>query len=299
MTRSSQCLLSSVSSVAPLRIAPSLISRRCRAASNASLPPEWLVEATMIKRCQSSGLGIIEAFLGRELDGYAHQLEGGEVSPGEFLGRPAVDDRPHKIGEHPVPSVRPLRRGCEAEGVGREEHLRDDRVLRGRQVVYLVVDDERKAVPVALGVDVRRVVSGHREGRYLMVAAAEQPDRDRTTEGILQNGVPLLQQCEGRNDDERAPPYALYRAHGYGRLPGTGRQHDHAPEPIPAPGAESLLLVGAGLHGHAGLQRDLLERRGPVFMRNALGPQAQNHLAVGACRSPPLAGPSVPDERLG
>src|SRR5215203_3281574 len=175
------------------------------------------------------GLGIIEAFLGRELDRYAHQLEGGEVSPGEILGRPAVDDGPHKLGEHTVPSVGPLRRGCEAEGVGREEHLRDDRVLRGRQVVYLVVDDERKAIPVALGVYVGRFLSGDGEGRYLVVAAAEQPDRDRATEGILQNRVPLLQQREGRNDEERAPPYALYRAHGHGRLPGTCRQDDHAP----------------------------------------------------------------------
>jgi hypothetical protein len=103
--------------------------------------------------------------------------------------------------------------------------------------VHLVVDDERKAVPVALGVDVGRVVGGHREGRYLVVTAAEQPDGDRATEGVLQNGVPLLQQREGRNDDERAPPYALHRAYGHGRLPGTGRQDDHAPESIPPPGA--------------------------------------------------------------
>src|SRR5918911_225488 len=94
------------------------------------------------------GLSIIEAFLGRELDGYAHQLEGGEVSPGKVLWRPAVEDGAPKPGKETVPSVGSLRRGCEAEGVGREEHLRDDRVLRGRQVVYLVVDDERKAIPV-------------------------------------------------------------------------------------------------------------------------------------------------------
>ena len=40
-------------------------------------------------------------------------------------------------------------------------------------MMHLVVDDEREAVPVALGVDVGRVVSGHRHGRYLVVAAAE------------------------------------------------------------------------------------------------------------------------------
>src|SRR5215210_648361 len=118
------------------------------------------------------GLGIIEAFLGRELDGYADQLEGGEVSPGEVLGRAAVDDGPGEVGEEVVTSVGPLRRGGEAEGVGREEHLRDDRVLRGRQVVYLIVDYERKAIPVALGVDVGRVVGRHRKGCYLVVAAA-------------------------------------------------------------------------------------------------------------------------------
>src|ERR687898_1167318 len=243
------------------------------------------------------GLGIVEAFLGSELDGYAHQLEGGEVSPGEVLGRAPVDDGTHKLGKETVPSVGSLRRGCEAEGVGREEHLRDDRVLRGRQVVYLVVDDEREAVPVALGVDVGRVVGRHREGRYLVVAAAEQPDRDRAAEGVVQDGVPLLEQREGWNDDERAPPYAFHRAYGYGRLPSTGRQDDHAPEPIPSPGAESFLLVRAGLHGHAGLQRDLLERRGSVLMRYVLGPQAEDGLAVGACGGPPLTGPSVPDER--
>ena len=175
-----------------------------------------------------------------------------------------------------MPSVGPLRRGGEAEGVGREEHLRDDRVLRGGQVVHLVVDDEREAVPVSLGVDVGRVVGGHGDGRYLVVAAAEQPDRDRATEGVLQDGVPLLQQREGRNDDERAPPDALHRAYGHGRLPRAGRQDNHAAKSIPAPGAEGLLLVGAGLHGHAGLQRSLLERRGPVLMRDAPVPKAQN-----------------------
>jgi hypothetical protein len=164
--------------------------------------------------------------------------------------------------------------------------------------MHLVVDDERKAVPVALGVDVGRVVSGHRKGCYLMVAATEKPDRDRATEGILQNRVPLLQQREGRNDDERAPPHALHRAYGHGRLPCTCWQDDHAPEPIPAPGAESLLLVRTGLHGHTRLQLDLLEGRGPVLMRDTLIPQAKNHLAVGACWGPPLAGPSIPDERI-
>ena len=103
--------------------------------------------------------------------------------------------------------------------------------------MHLVVDDERKAVPVSLGVDVGRVVSGHREGRYLVVTATEQPDRDRPTEGILQNGVPLFEQRECRHDDERAPPYALHRAYGHGRLPGTGWQDDNTPELIPAPGA--------------------------------------------------------------
>src|SRR5918997_2683704 len=74
------------------------------------------------------GLGIIEAFLGRELDGYAYQLEGGQISPCEVLGRAAVDDGTHKLGQLCVPSVGSLRCCCEAEGVGCEEHLRDDRV---------------------------------------------------------------------------------------------------------------------------------------------------------------------------
>ena len=42
------------------------------------------------------GLGVIEAFLGRQLDGYAHQFEGGEVGPRQILGRAPVDDRPRQ-----------------------------------------------------------------------------------------------------------------------------------------------------------------------------------------------------------
>src|SRR5215204_7423637 len=152
------------------------------------------------------GLGIVETFLGRELDGYADQFEGGEVGAGEILWRAAVDDASGKAGEQFVPSVGSLWCRCEAEGVGCEEHLGDDRVFRGGQVVHLVVDDEREAVPVALGVDVGRVVGRYRERGYLVVAAAEQPYSDGAAEGVLQHGVPLLQEREGRNDDERAPP---------------------------------------------------------------------------------------------
>src|SRR5215210_7028933 len=118
---------------------------------NEALPVLWRAHRqTMLLEevpVDGFGLGVIEAFLGCELDGYADQLKGSEVSPCEILGRTAVDDRPGKVGEQPMPSVGPLRCRGEAQGVGREEHLGDDRVLRGGQVVYLVVDDEREAVP--------------------------------------------------------------------------------------------------------------------------------------------------------
>src|SRR3712207_3236702 len=50
---------------------------------------------------------------------------------------------------------------------------------------------------------------------------------------------------------ERAPPARLHRVHRPRRLSRAGRQNHHAAEPAAAPGVEGLLLVGAGLHGHA------------------------------------------------
>src|SRR3712207_8303563 len=58
-----------------------------------------------------------------------------------------------------------------------EEHLRDHSVLLGGQVVDLVVDHEREAVPIAFGVDVRRVVGCNGERHDLMVASDRKSTR--------------------------------------------------------------------------------------------------------------------------
>ena len=90
-------------------------------------------------------------------------------------------------------AVRALRGGGQAKRVGGEEHLRDDGVLGRGEVVDFIVDHEREAVAVALGVDVGRVVCSDGERRDFVVAAAQQADRDRGAEGIKQDRVPLFE----------------------------------------------------------------------------------------------------------
>jgi hypothetical protein len=138
---------------------------------------------------------------------------------------PATDE----VRQELVAAVGTLGGGREAQRVRREEHLRDDGVLRGGQVVYLVVDHEREPVAVALGVDVGRVVGRDRQRRNLVVAAAEEPDLDRAAEGLRQDRVPLLQEGERRHDDQCAAADALHGSHRHGGLAGAGRQdHDAA-----------------------------------------------------------------------
>src|SRR4051794_21951891 len=96
-------------------------------------------------------LGVIEALLGGELDGYADQLEGGEVGSREVLRRAAVDDLSREAGQEFVAAVRPLRRGGEGGGGGGEGHLRGDRILRGGEGVEPLVEDPWGAGPRAPG----------------------------------------------------------------------------------------------------------------------------------------------------
>src|ERR671917_2966623 len=187
------------------------------------------------------GLGVLDPLDRSELDGDADDVVGRKISAGQIFRRAPVYDGTDELGQELVPAVGTFGGGGEAQSIGGEEHLRDHGVLLGRQVVDLVVDYEREAVAVAFGVNVRRVVGRNGERRDLVVAAAEQPDRDRGAKGVREYGVPLLEQRERGHDDERAASDALDGAHRHGRLPGAGRQDHDAAQRLPAPGGEGLL----------------------------------------------------------
>ncbi len=246
------------------------------------------------------GLRVVEPLLGRELYRDTHQLVGGQVGPGQVVWGALVDDGTCELGQSLVPAVGTFGRGGEAEGVRREEHLGDEGVLGGGEVVDLVVDDEGEPVPVALGVDVGRVVGCNGERRHLVVAATEQADRHRGAECVREDRVPLLEQGEGGHDYQRAAPDAFDGADRDRRLPRPRRQNDHPPQARGArpPGIEGLSLVGPGLERHPGLQGDFLEGRRTVDVRRLVVAEAQDGLPIRAGRGAPLAGTPVPYERL-
>ena len=74
------------------------------------------------------------------------------------------------------------------------------RVGRAGQVVALVEDEQAEAVAPAFEVDVGRVVGGDGQRLDVVVAAAEQADRD--AERRRQLAVPLVQQVDRRRDDQ-------------------------------------------------------------------------------------------------
>ncbi len=241
---------------------------------------------------------VLDSLGGGEFDGDGDRLVRRQVGAGQVLRRPAVHHGADEPGQKLVPAVGSLGGGGEAQGVGREEHLRYHRVLLRRQMMHLVVDDEREAVPVAFGVDVRRVVGRHGERCDLMVATAQKPDRNRRAKRVREYRVPLLQESEGGYHDERAPPRALDSPHSDSRFPGSGGQDHGAPQLLPAPGGKGLPLVRARLHRYSGFQGELLETGGAILVGRAQFAQSQHGLAVGARRRPPLLGATVPDKRF-
>ena len=73
---------------------------------------------------------------------------------------------------------------------------------------------------------VRRVVGRHRERRDVVLAAADDADRD--AERRAQQVVPLAHEIERRRDDQRAAPLVVDRQAGDVGLARAGRQHDDA-----------------------------------------------------------------------
>src|SRR5919205_1972923 len=184
-------------------------------------------------------LGVLDPLDRGELDGDTDDVVGREISAGQIRRRTPVYHGADELRQELVPTVGSFGGGGETQSVGGEKHLRDHGVLLCRQVVDLVVDDEGEAVAVALGVDVGRVIGRDGERCNLVIASAQESDRNRRTEGIRKDGVPLLQESECRYHDERATSDALDRPHRNSRLSGPGRQHDHAPKLLLTPGVQS------------------------------------------------------------
>jgi len=107
--------------------------------------------------------------------------------------------------------------------------------------VDLVEDDEAEGVTHRGRLAVRRVVRRHRDCRSPLLAAAKSPDRH--VELRVQLLLPLLEEVDRRDDDERRNAFVDYRADRDDRLAGTGRELHDSPLVRVVPGGECRPLV--------------------------------------------------------
>ena len=146
------------------------------------------------------------------------------------------------------------RRG-QAEAKRRHAGARRQRVGRPRQVVALVEHHQPEAVAEVLHVQVGGVVGRHGQRAHVVLAAADDADRD--AERRAQDVVPLAHEIERRGDDQRAAPLVLDGEAGDPGLARARRQHDDAAALVGPPGRQRLGLVGARLAVDARAQLEL------------------------------------------
>src|SRR5262245_17037747 len=108
-------------------------------------------------------------------------------------------------------------------------------------MVAFIEDQEAVAVAPALDMNVGRIVRRDGQRLQVIIAAAEQTDRD--TEGQGEFAVPLIEQVDSGRDHQRGTLGALDGEDGKVRFAGAGRQHDDAARALGPPGFERLGLV--------------------------------------------------------
>jgi len=124
-------------------------------------------------------------------------------------------------------------------------------------VVDLVEDHEAELIAHVLGFQVRRVVGGDGDRLPALFAAAEAADG--AVELPLQFGLPLVQQVDGGDDDERRRAQRLDGGDADDGLAAAGRQFEVPAVVTGAPVVEGCLLVRAELVRRDGVDRGQVE----------------------------------------
>ncbi len=153
--------------------------------------------------------------------------------------------------------------------------------------------EDQKAVTIAplFEMDIGGIVDGDGQRLQVEVAAAEQADRH--VEGHRQLAVPLVEQVDGRRDDQRRAGGALDGEDREERLAGAGGQDHNAATPLPDPGFQALTLVGERVATDAQRPGRRLEDARPVLVGDAMTPQMLDQSAITAALGPVGAGALV------
>ena len=108
-------------------------------------------------------------------------------------------------------------------------------------MMAFVEDHQAVAVAPALQVDVGRIVG--RDRQRLQIVRSSTDQANRYLEGCEQLVVPLVEQVDGRSNNQAGPTGLLNGQNGDMSLSGPGGQHHDAMAAMAPPGLESLGLV--------------------------------------------------------
>ncbi len=168
--------------------------------------------------------------------------------------------------------VRPLEGRCQPESIRRGKQPGDVLIPLRTEVVNLVENNEPEPVAELVGTQIRGIVGRHSHRLDALLAAAKPADR-----GLkfgFEFALPLFEQVDRRNDDQRRLLTGGHRCKGDYGFAGSGREFEHATAVAVEPRVEGILLVLAEFVARR--QRDRLSPEDGIV---DIGVNAAEHVA--------------------